>query len=857
MGAGSTIENYYCNLAREDYYTAGGEPPGYWLGHGAKMLGLDGMVAVEQLRQTLHGQHPNGNPLVQGAGEHHRPGWDCTFSAPKSVSVAWAIASIQTRNDIATAQANAVKVALKFIEQEACKARRGKAGLQQEKVSGLVAACFEHGTSREGDPQLHTHCLLHNLAQRSDGSWGGIESLRLFQWKMAAGAVYRAELASQLKSLGFSVERDNDSFRLTAISKPLDKLFSKRRIQIEQKLADTGYSSAAASQVAALATRQHKTEVDRSLLFTQWAEQAKTLGLEAGMDVAGIESQNKNLAGKESSHIKTNDTINSTVNPSMPTHSELFLTLTQQASTFKLEDIYRHAAVAAQGILDVKGLNGYVRAIKHHDQLVKLGMDDHGAPRYTTKEMLQIEQRIASDAISRSTETNHHVAQHLFDQAITARPTISDEQKKALYTLTQNSGGIACVQGIAGSGKSYLMDACREVYEQSKFNVRGCALSGKAAQGLQEGSHIPSQTLHSLLDQLDKGKIVLSSKDIIVLDEAGMVGSRQFASLMHHVAKHGAKLIAIGDSRQLQPIDAGGAFRIITNHIAYAELNDIRRQQADADKQVVRDLASGNASEAIASLDARGLLTDAIDIPTAMQTLVNDWQQDVAALDQKLILAGTKAEARILNGLIRAALQKDQKLAKVSTEIEVSGGALRQFSEGDRMLFTRNSIQLGVKNGTLGKLTRISTNQQGECEMTVMTDEGNTVKFSPTAVDGYNHLDHGYAMSVHKAQGATVSSAYLLLSETMGDREWAYVGASRARGTTRLYCTTDMKQTLAKTLSKSRQKTSALDYLQTQVQIQAQTKNRAKSSDQPVVLPTAPTTPVKAKPKFLELERSL
>ena len=794
MGAGSSIEDYYCNLAREDYYTKGGEPPGVWYGNGSKAMGLSGLVKVEQLRQTMKGQSPFGSSMVQGSGDDHRAGWDCTFSAPKSVSVAWAISTKETQQAIAKAQARAVDTALKFIEQQACHARRGKAGLKEEKVSGIVAACFEHGTSREGDPQLHTHCLLHNLAQRIDGTWGCIESLRLFQWKMAAGAVYRAELASQMKAMGFGIERDKDSFRLASIPNAAEKLFSKRRNQIEQKLEEKGYTSAAASQVAALDTRQNKTEVDRAKLFPLWADQAKEIGLTA----SGIESSKSHPASSLS----------------MPTHSELLSTLTKQASTFKQEDIYRHAAVAAQGVLNVKELRGYVSVLMKNDQLVVLSKDEQGVPRFTTKEILHIEQGIANTAITRSTETKHHVPQSTVNQAISSRPTITDEQRFALDFLTRGSGGIACVQGIAGSGKSYLMDACREVLEKSNLTVRGCALSGKAAQGLQDGSKIQSQTLHSLLDQLDKGKLVLSNKDVVVLDEAGMVGSRQFASLMRYVGLQGAKLIAIGDTRQLQPIDAGGAFRILTSHTKHVELKDIFRQRSESDRQVVRDLAEGNAESALSSMDERGLIKDAVDVQTTMKLLVKDWSEDGLAIHQKLILAGTKSEARTLNNLVRDALSKVSKIGVVNTEVEVSSGGYRQFAEGDRLLFTRNNIAMGVKNGTLGTLTRISLNRQGECEMTVRTDDGLNVQFSPTSNDGYNHIEHGYAISVHKAQGATVSRSYLLASDIMGDREWAYVGASRAKDTTHLYCTTEMKQSLALRFSKSHQKTSSLDYLQ-------------------------------------------
>ena len=791
MGAGSSIEDYYCNLAREDYYTKGGEPAGLWFGRGAFALGLDGMVDVLQLRQTMQGNHPNGNSLVQGAGERHRAGWDCTFSAPKSVSVAWAVATLETRQAIAAAQAKAVQSALKFIEQQACHARRGKAGMTEEHVSGIVAACFEHGTSREGDPQLHTHCLVHNLAMRQDGSWGGIESLRLFQWKMAAGAIYRTELAAQMKSLGFDVKRDRDGFRVAAIPQSAEKLFSTRRSQIEKVLEEKNLTSAAASQVAALESRSKKTEVHRSQLFPQWAEQAKEIGL-------GAQSI-------EAMRIRTRS------QDAMPSHGELLSTLTGQASTFGLNEIYQKAGVAAQGNLDSQGVRGYVAAMLKDEQLVRLGNDEHGAQRFTTREMLEIESGVARDAQTRSPENRHHLARNIVDKIVRARPTISEEQKTALHYITTESGGIACVQGIAGSGKSYLMDACREAFERSGFTLRGCALSGKAAQGLEEGSGIKSQTLHSLLGELTHGRIQLSRKDVVVLDEAGMVGSRQFAQLLGYVNASGSKLVAIGDARQLQPIDAGGAFRLLTKTIHHVELNDIRRQREVADRQMVRDLADGNAAAAMASLDTRGLVQDATDIESVMRKLVTDWQKDATPLAQKIILAGTRAESKSLNNLVRDALYISGKLHGVSTDIETASG-IRQFAEGDRVLFTRNSLKLGVKNGTLATLVRISTNRQGECEMTAKTDDGHSVRFSPTTENGYNHLDHGYAMSVHKAQGATVTNAYLLASDSMGDREWAYVGASRARESTCLYCTTQMKERLAQTFGRSRQKNTSLDY---------------------------------------------
>ena len=232
--AGGRAGDYYVNLAREDYYTRGGEPPGQWRGQAVAALGLEGAVSRSSLRALLEGYHPTtGQPLVQQAGSAHRAGWDLTFSALKSVSVLWSQAEPATRTAIQAAQQAAVDRTLTFLQDHAAFTRRGKGSTLAEPVTGLVIATFEHSTSREQDPQLHTHCLVANMAPRRDGSWGSLESRHLYQWKMAAGALYRAELAQQLRDrLPVDIQRDERAFRLHGIPHPIEQHFSKRSQQI-------------------------------------------------------------------------------------------------------------------------------------------------------------------------------------------------------------------------------------------------------------------------------------------------------------------------------------------------------------------------------------------------------------------------------------------------------------------------------------------------------------------------------------------------------------------------------------------------------------------------------------------------
>lgn len=224
--------DYYLDLAAEDYYLKGGEPPGKWHGKGAKSLSLGCEVKAKELKNLLRGYSVDGQKLVQNAGKENRQsGWDLTFSAPKSVSVAWSQSDSKQRKAFQDAHSKAVKRALEFIENEAILTRRGKGGEQKERAKVAIAT-FEHGTSRAHDPALHTHALVLNLALREDRTTGTIESRGIYQHKMAAGAIYRAELARLIETderLGLIAEKKRSWFELKGVDKGLIDEFSKRR----------------------------------------------------------------------------------------------------------------------------------------------------------------------------------------------------------------------------------------------------------------------------------------------------------------------------------------------------------------------------------------------------------------------------------------------------------------------------------------------------------------------------------------------------------------------------------------------------------------------------------------------------
>ncbi|WP_316174396.1 MobF family relaxase [Bradyrhizobium sp. SZCCHNRI1073] len=302
-GNADSASRYYSHLQRDDYYSRDGEPPGRWAGKGAERLSLDGPVTQTEFDAALRGIDPKtGERLAQlgGRGREHAAGWDMTFSAPKSVSVLWALSEVPERQMIAQAHHSAVLAASAQLEATAGWARRGRAGASREQAAGLLMAQFDHHTSRESDPQLHTHAFIFNLAPRRDGSWGAIVSRELYKAQKQAGATYRQSLASELERQGIRLEQQKDTFRVAAIPRHIERAFSKRRQAIEKAARAHGYSTPKGMALATLRTRRPKQDAKLGELTKHWQAEAKTLGFELGRsrDHMRTISRGRSQAGK-------------------------------------------------------------------------------------------------------------------------------------------------------------------------------------------------------------------------------------------------------------------------------------------------------------------------------------------------------------------------------------------------------------------------------------------------------------------------------------------------------------------------------------------------------------------------------
>ncbi len=480
--------------------------------------------------------------------------------------------------------------------------------------------------------------------------------------------------------------------------------------------------------------------------------------------------------------------------------------ITHQQSTFTRRDMAMFAHRHSDGI---DQFNEVMGAMRGSPDLVELGQDGRGEDRFTTRDMIEAEHRLHR-AAEMMAERERHEVNEADRQTALARAearglVLSGEQADALAHVTEGRG-LAVVVGYAGTGKSAMLGVAREAWEASGYEVRGVALSGIAAENLESGSGIASRTIASMEHGWKNGRDMLTARDVLVIDEAGMVGTRQLERVLSHAAEAGAKVVLVGDPQQLQPIEAGAAFRSIHERHGGVEIHEVRRQREDWQRDATRDLATGRTSDAIHAYDGHGMVHSAETREQARDDLIDRWDHDRQAVpdSSRIILTHTNAEVRELNEAARDRMREAGDLGE-DVRVIVERGE-RSFAAGDRVMFLQNERGLGVKNGTLGTIEQVSTQS-----MTVRTDDGRGISFD---LKDYDRIDHGYAATIHKAQGMTVDRTHVLATPGM-DAHGSYVALSRHRDGMDLHYGRDDfagQDKLINTLSRDRAKDMAIDY---------------------------------------------
>ncbi|RWK47796.1 MAG: Ti-type conjugative transfer relaxase TraA [Mesorhizobium sp.] len=426
--------------------------------------------------------------------------------------------------------------------------------------------------------------------------------------------------------------------------------------------------------------------------------------------------------------------------------------------------------------------------------------------QYTTRELIRLEAAMARRSIWLSGRETHSVSQTVLEATFARHTRLSDEQRTAIEHVA-GSARIAAVVGRAGAGKTTMMKAAREAWELSGYRVVGAALAGKAAEGLEKEAGIASRTLASWELRWERGRDTLDAKTVFVMDEAGMVASKQMAGFVEAVVRAGAKLVLVGDPEQLQPIEAGAAFRAIVDRIGYAELETIYRQREEWMRKASLDLARGHVDQALAAYRSQGRVLGSELKAEAVENLIADWNRDYDPAKSTLILAHLRRDVRMLNELAREKLV-ERGILSAGHAFRTADG-IRHFDAGDQIVFLKNEGSLGVKNGMIGRVVEAAPNR-----ITVSLGESDQRRQVTVEQRFYNNLDHGYATTIHKSQGATVDRVKVLASLSL-DRHLTYVAMTRHREDLQLYYgrrSFAFNGGLTKILSRRNAKETTLDY---------------------------------------------
>lgn len=480
--------------------------------------------------------------------------------------------------------------------------------------------------------------------------------------------------------------------------------------------------------------------------------------------------------------------------------------LTRQHSTFSRQDLARQVSLATDSASAFQTL---MVGVESSPELARLA----GSDRLSTKSMVQAEAVLAATVDAMAQDHSHPLNRkglRLRAQGFDLSPA-----QQAALTHVTGAEAMSCVTGYAGAGKSHMLGAARQVWEASGYTVRGAALSGIAAEGLQGGSGIASSTLHALQWGMSNGTITFTKQDVLVIDEAGMVGSRQMQQVVSAARQGGAKVVLVGDSEQLQSIEAGAAYRAVADRTGAASIDDVRRQRLEWQRDATKLLATGQTAAALNAYGQAGHVHAHDTVDAATSALIANWAKHLGTTRTApdLILGPTRGDVAALNASAREAMRKAGRLGhakELDATEERMGRPSKDFklalALGDRVLFTKNDRRMGVRNGTVGTLEAF-----GQNSLVVRLDNKERVVVD---LDRYRNLAHGYALTVHKAQGMTVDRAHVLAGRSM-DRHMAYVALSRHRDGVSLHYGRDQfatREKLIRTLSRQRLKDTTLDY---------------------------------------------
>lgn len=811
------LELTYSRSGSEDYYLNANSDTllAALVGSGSHKLNLGSMPRPGDYQALMSGINPRTEQAFCSktrqtqlqTDNHALAGFSTSFNVEKSLSLLYATLPRDQQMEFECAMMEAASRTIQHLEKRGIFAYRTGAQGSESHAGEVVAATYLHFTNRNQEPHLHVHAEIPNLVLGIDGQWRTMDARELYRRQVEIGALFDASLASILQrdlpeiANHLECNPERSGLVVAGIDRSTVMRFSTRREEIQDALKAMGASGADAARAVAKRTRQAKAAVEAKILREEWKSCLS--------DLSPIQG----------------DLTPATL---LAVEAMVF----KNSSVFKQHDLDR--AIAMLSILrgGIASLPEIESAVVKQLGVVRLPAFSGEEPLFTTETFRQLEVDLLRFARKASGHRQHFALSDLkIQQALQQCEqekgfALRDEQVQAMVHATDGRQ-IAIIQGAAGTGKSASLAALKIAYSSAGLRVLGLAPSGAAAAELQKSSGIDSQTIHALLMRLEnddaRKPFHLTDRDVIVLDEAGMVDTRTLHKLISHVEAAGAKIVLVGDSKQLEAVGSASTLHMLTQHLGAARLERIARQRSTEDKAISQAWFS-DTQDAPAMMQQRRLLRVASHEHSPVEQLLTDAtqvHQEGTGWNEILLLADRNRDVNLLNQRVREIRIANGELADSAEKvIQVSNGKghTRQLAicPSDRIMLRKNAKLDGtpVFNGDRATITRIECHESSTDKTKVETLLHARLDRSGAEIcwrlGDYDMLDHAYAMTVHKSQGLTVEHAFYLVSETT-DRRSAYVAFTRAKEACPFYLPPECESAFANRTSAFKSKMTALD----------------------------------------------
>ncbi len=728
---------------REDHRRAGQEPDGCWLGRASDALGLRGSVGAADLEAVLAGADPTSGEVLNPAQDRVRvAGFDLTFAAPKSVSLCFALGDAAGAEQVRLAHESAVAAAVGYLEREAITARRGSGDDRHSiAVDGVIGAAFLHRTSRAPDPHLHTHVVVANVVTGSDGRWSAFDARGLYAHARTAGALYQAQLRHELRRrLGLEWGPLRAGMAdIRGIDRSVVRVFSRRRQEIEARLADEGLSGPRVARVAQLATRSGKDlNASFETLVGEWRARAEASGLGRRELAAAMTGTPRSVPTEQG--IATEDWMRSIVGPDG---------LTASASTFARLDVVRACCSALPDGAEVARVEALADAVLCSD-LVRPVPERSGAremheARWTTPQVLAAEWSLVHSARRRSHDCVGVAEPLALESAVSVRPQMPPAQSAAVHELLRSEAGVVVATGARWAGATDALDAARDGWQSSGLRVAATAPGAEQAADLESVTGIETTPLADVLAELERPSRPAVPADVLVVHDAGRLGVETLGAVLAGADPAHTKVVVLGELRQLRAVEAGAFCRLGES------LGSIALDAPRAATNAERIAAHGWIHVVDRGTDA-GPVVVASSAPALRQRLVADWWADRQAGREPAMVAPSRREVDALNAAARAELIAAGELGD---SLPVGR---REMAVGDRVLIGRGGRSAGVVTGERATVIGVDADRQ---VLDVRSDLGRSWSMSAATATAVE-LRHAYATTIREARKARPERALVV-----------------------------------------------------------------------------------------------